>query len=148
MRYLFLIFFIGGLIIFSIFPSMVGIFDDVLSDMDDNGPAKRMIKDTKEVKGTVIDSEDQSYKKEKSSFILTGGGEEVVEKYIIKIKEKDGSIMSVKANEGQFLRYNKHNDINVVVDKESNEIKYDMRSDKDKEEYSEYKKLAHDKKEK
>ena len=72
----------------------------------------------------------------------------MVEKYIIKIKEKDGSIMSVKANEGQFLRYNKHNDINVVVDKESNEIKYDMRSDKDKEEYSEYKKLAHDKKEK
>ncbi len=148
MRYLFLIFFIGGLIIFSIFPSMVGIFDDVLSDMDDNGPAKRMIRDTREVKGTVIDSEDQSYKKEKSSFILTGGGEEMVEKYIIKIKEKDGSIMSVKANEGQFLRYNKHNDINVVVDKESNEIKYDMRSDKDKEEYNEYKKLAHTKKEK
>ena len=59
MRYLFLIFFIGGLIIFSIFPSMVGIFDDVLSDMDDNGPAKHMIKDNREVKGTVIDSEEK-----------------------------------------------------------------------------------------
>ena len=55
MRYLFLIFFIIGLIIFSIFPSMVEIFDDVLSDMEDNGPAKRMIRDTREVKGTVID---------------------------------------------------------------------------------------------
>lgn len=147
MRYLFSLF-IGVLMICLIFPSIEGIFDDVLSDMDDNGPAKRMIRDTREVKGTVIDSEDQSYKKEKSTFILTGGGEEVVEKYIIKIKEKGGSIMSVKANEDQFLRYNKHSDINVVVDKESNEIKYDMRSDKDKEEYSEYKKLAHDKKEK
>ena len=56
--------------------------------------------------------------------------------------------MSVKANEDQFLRYNKGNNIKVVVDKESNEIKYDMRSDKDKEEYTEYKKLAHTKKEK
>ncbi|EHR84402.1 TPA: hypothetical protein OVL37_002454 [Staphylococcus aureus] len=147
MRYLFL-FFIGVLMICLIFPAMEGIFDDVLSDMDDNGPAKRMIRETREVKGTVINSEDQSYKKEKSTFLLTGGGEEVVEKYIIKIKENDGSIMSVKANEDQFLRYNKGNNIKVVVDKESNEIKYDMRSDKDKEEYTEYKKLAHTKKEK
>jgi len=32
-----------------------------------------------------------------------------------------------------------------VVDKESNEIKYDMRSHKDKKEYIEYKRLAHNK---
>ncbi|MCG1130706.1 hypothetical protein [Staphylococcus capitis] len=148
MRSILFMLFAGLLVVIFIFPLIDKVFDNVLSDIDNNGPAKRMIKDTREVKGTVVSSEDQSYKKEQSMFLFTGGGEVVVEKYIIKIKEKDDSVTSVKANEDQFLRYNKNNDINVIVDKESNEIKYDMRSDKDKEEYTEYKKLAHTKKEK
>jgi len=148
MRSILFMLFAGLLVVIFIFPLIDKVFDNVLSDIDNNGPAKRMIKDTREVKGTVVSREDQSYKKEQSMFFFTGGGEVVVEKYIIKIKEKDDSVTSVKANEDQFLRYNKNNDINVIVDKESNEIKYDMRSDKDKEEYIEYKKLAHTKKEK
>ena len=75
-------------------------------------------------------------------FLFIGGGEEEVEKYIIKIKEKDKYTILVKANENQYLRYSKGDKIKVVVDKESNEIKYDMRSHKDKKEYIEYKRLA------
>lgn len=142
MRSLLAIFVLGGLVMIFIFPGFLKTFDNLKSDIESHGPEKRVMENTREVNGTVISSEDNSYKKEKSTFLLIGGGEEKIERYIIKIKEKDGSIISVKANEDQFLRYSKKNSIKVIVDKESSEIKYDMRSDKDKEEYNELKKTA------
>lgn len=142
MRSLLAIFVLGGLVMIFIFPGFVKTFDNLESDIESHGPEKRVMENTREVNGTVISSEDNSYKKEKSTFLLIGGGEEKIERYIIKIKEKDGSIISVKANEDQFLRYSKKNSIKVIVDKESSEIKYDMRSDKDKEEYNELKQTA------
>lgn len=142
MRSLLAIFVLGGLVMIFIFPGFLKTFDNLKSDIESHGPEKRVMENTREVNGTVISSEDNSYKKEKSTFLLIGGGEEKIERYIIKIKEKDGSIISVKANEDQFLRYSKKNSIKVIVDKESSEIKYDMHSDKDKEEYNELKKTA------
>lgn len=144
MRKTILILFTGVIIIFVFIPNILKATDNLMSDFKKHTPEKRVLESTRELNGTVINSEDKSYKKEKSMFLFIGGGEKEVEKYIIKIKEKDKSIISVKANENQYLRYNKGDKIKVVVDKESNEIKYDMRSDKDKKEYLEYKRLAHD----
>lgn len=134
----------GVMMILVFIPNILKATDNLMSDAKEYSPEKQLIKNTRELNGTVINTEDKSYKKKQSMFLFIGGGEEEVEKYIIKIKEKDKSTILVKANENQYLRYSKGDKIKVVVDKESNEIKYDMRSHKDKKEYIEYKRLAHD----
>lgn len=134
----------GVMMILVFIPNILKATDNLMSDVKEHSPEKKLIKNTRELNGTVINTEDKSYKKVKSIFLFMGGGEEEVEKYIIKIKEKDKSTILVKANESQYLRYSKGDKIKVVVDKESNKIKYDMRSPKDKKEYIEYKRLAHD----
>lgn len=134
----------GVMMILVFIPNILKATDNLMSDVKEHSPEKQLIKNTRELNGTVINTEDKSYKKVKSIFLFMGGGEEEVEKYIIKIKEKDKSTILVKANESQYLRYSKGDKIKVVVDKESNKIKYDMRSPKDKKEYIEYKRLAHD----
>ncbi|MCH4334925.1 hypothetical protein [Staphylococcus haemolyticus] len=115
---------------------------DTVTDIDNHVPEKRIIKDTKEVKGTVISSEDKSYRVKEPTFLFIGGEEKEIEKYYIKIKEENGNIITVKANEQQYLSNNKNNSIKVVIDKNTNEIMYDMNKEKDKKTYEEYKKMA------
>lgn len=124
------------------FPVIINGVKDTVTDFDNHGIAKRVVKDTKEVKGTVISSEDKSYKVKEPMFLFIGGEEKEVEKYNIKIKEENGNIISVKANEQQYLSNNKNNSIRVIIDKNTNEIEYDMNKNKDKKTYQEYEKLA------
>lgn len=131
--------FIGILIAF---PVIINAVMDTVTDFDNHGIAKRVVKDTKEIKGTVISSEDKSYKVKEPMFLFIGGEEREVEKYNIKIKEENGNIISVKANEQQYLSNNKNNSIRVIIDKNTNEIEYDMNKNKDKKTYQEYEKLA------
>lgn len=125
-----------------VFPVIINGVKDTLNDLDNHSIAKRVVKDTKEVKGTVISSEDKSYKVKEPMFLFIGGEEREVEKYKIKIKEENGNIISVKANEQQYLSNNKNNSIRVIIDKNTNEIEYDMNKNKDKKTYQEYEKLA------
>ncbi|AQR26672.1 TPA: hypothetical protein O1I00_002626 [Staphylococcus aureus] len=59
--------FIGILIAF---PVIINAVMDTVTDFDNHGIAKRVVKDTKEVKGTVISSEDKSYKVKEPMFLF------------------------------------------------------------------------------
>ncbi|MDS3838003.1 hypothetical protein [Staphylococcus hominis] len=136
-----LIFYLVVIAMLIVSPFILNAVKDTVTDMDNYGP-EMIVKDKKEVKGTVVSSEDKSYREKEPTFLFIGGEEKEIEKYYIKIKEENGNIIKVKANEQQYLSNNKNNSIRVIIDENTNEIKYDMNKEKDKKVYEEAKELA------
>lgn len=83
MRNTILIFFIGVIIMFVFIPNILKATDKLMSDEKKHTAEEQFLKSTREVNGTVINSEDKSYKKDKSMFLFIGGRENIMTIYKI-----------------------------------------------------------------
>lgn len=108
---------------------------------DENRHAKSALESTEEVKGIVIEKDDKSYMKKEDSFLFVGGGERKIEDYQLKVKYQTDKFKTIKVEEKNYLNYNKSDDIDIVIDTNSNEIKYNLQDKEDKKIYEEYKRL-------
>lgn len=114
-----------------------------LSDLtDENKQAERIMDSTEEVKGVVKNKEDKSYMKRVGSFLFIGGGETKVDNYLVDIKMND-NIKTIKLSEDQYIKLNKGDKVDLVIDKENHEIEYDLSDIEDKKMYEKQKELNH-----
>lgn len=127
-----------SVIIFSVFSS--SLLESLSDTLDEDKQAEKTIETTTEIKGKIIESENKSYKKEKPSILFIGGGEQIVENYVVKLQEKDGSVISLNINDkDEFLKFNKGNKVHLVIDNQSNKVIFNLNNHEEKEYYSKLK---------
>lgn len=60
----------GVMMILVFIPNILKATDNLMSDAKEHSPEKQLIKNTRELNGTVINTEDKSYKKNNQCFYL------------------------------------------------------------------------------
>lgn len=97
--------------------------------------AEWRLADTEEVKGTIVSKNDESYIKKEDSILLMGGGERKVENYQLKIQYGDHNFKTIKVEEKDYLNYNESDDVDMIIDKNNNKMKYNLQDKDDKKTY-------------
>lgn len=97
--------------------------------------AEWRLADTEEVKGTIVSKNDESYIKKEDSILFMGGGERKVENYQLKIQYGDHNFKTIKVEEKDYLNYNESDDVDMIIDKNNNKMKYNLQDKDDKKTY-------------
>ena len=97
--------------------------------------AEWRLADTEEVKGTIVSKNDESYIKKEDSILFMGGGERKVENYQLKIQYGDHNFKTIKVEEKDYLNYNESDDVDMIIDKNNNKMKYTLQDKDDKKTY-------------